>query len=134
MFTATVQCATSATRGVCTPLPSYTQQLPLRGYEHPAQQKQNQLARATRWSHRRAKCSATGGAGLDLCHLPPRCTRLGYEQVVRARLSKSLYTNSLCTKLFPHLRLLFRTFSGLYSYFRIGGCPSMEQSGLSSQH
>ena len=32
----------------------------------------------------------------------------------------------------PHLRLSLRTFSGLYSYFRIGGGPSMDQSGLSS--
>ena len=40
-------------------------------------------------------------------------------------------TNSSSTKLFPHLRLLFRTFTRMYMYFWIGGCPSVQQSGLS---
>ena len=39
--------------------------------------------------------------------------------------------NSSSTKLFPHLRLLFRTFTRMYMYFWLGGCPSLQQSGLS---
>ena len=118
--------------GVCVHNPSYTQQLPPRGYEPPAQQKKYRSARPARWSQRRTKCSATGGAGFDFRHAPPCCTRLGYEHVVRARLLKShlLCTNSWSTKLFAHLVLSLRTFPGPYSYFRIGGGPSMEQSGL----
>ena len=39
-------------------------------------------------------------------------------------------TDSSSTILFPHLRFLF-TFTGMYMYFWIGGCRSMQQSGLS---
>ena len=40
-------------------------------------------------------------------------------------------TTSSSTTLFPHLRLLFRTFTKMYMYFWIGWCPSVQQSGLS---
>ena len=46
-------------------------------------------------------------------------------------LSKLVYSSSIWTWKFPHLRLFLRTFSGMYSYFGFGGCPSIQQSGLS---
>ena len=65
--------------------------------------------------------------------VPPGCI-LGGIKFSRIRMCrpyeilKSLCTSSSSIKLFPHLRLPFRTVPGMYSYFRIGGGPSMEKS------
>ena len=118
------QCATwsqgkcAYNREVCAHLPSHTQQLPLRGYETPVQQKKiigGGVPHLDRADHvPRVPCvvawAAGGGA---IWHW--KCATDTDMSSLRD-LKKTLCTNSSCTKLFPHLRLLLRTFTGMYLY------------------
>ena len=120
-----------ATRSVCTHTVVHTVVATTR-VRNPCTTKENLSARPTLWSQRRAKCAATGGAGLDLCHFPPCCTRSWLRACRACETLKVIFYVQIHEgqNLFAHLILSLRTFPGAYSYFRIGGGPSMEQSGL----
>ena len=114
----------------CVHTPSHTRYFPLLGYEPSKKRGQHNSAWCTQ---RRAKCSATGGDGsLDLC--PP----LTVLYTCWLRTCPSCETLKISRYKFMKYKIVytwdcpFRTFSGLYSNLRIGGGPSMDQSGLSS--
>ena len=136
----------------------HTQQLPLRGYDTRVQQKKKKsltlqcgfnggVPHLDRAPHvpqgRGGVVRATGGGAVFPLKIAPRIRTCSPCETKKT----SLYTSFVlqisfptletafehspgCTRTCPHLRLSLRTFSGLYLYlyFRIFGCPSMEQS------